>query len=199
MEVPELLEVRAIARFMHIQDNDHKTRTPMIAADAAGCLYIFRGRFGLALDDHQPEPQDVEANGNHVGCKRDIDRLAIRSKHGVQPLLRKSHVVSRNTRGNLQRFANRTIGERRIYRIDPAAIRSIPGGVRVHLIRNDAARAAKLAERIEVTKRRHIGIGGVAHPCDSTLRVVFRLRGSEQRCKCSQKDELRSFALRRYA
>ena len=96
-----------------------------VAADAARRLNVFGGGFGLALNDHQAEPHDVEANGNHVGRERDIDRSPFAPEDSVQPLLGLGHVVRRLRATSAPSVRDLPIGERRILGSTRAAMRSV--------------------------------------------------------------------------
>ena len=45
----------------------------MLATNAARCLNVLGRRLWLSSDNHEPEPVDVDAHGNHVGGEQHID------------------------------------------------------------------------------------------------------------------------------
>ena len=50
MELPELLEMGAVARLVQIENDNHEARTIVITTDTTSRLDVFRRRFWLALD-----------------------------------------------------------------------------------------------------------------------------------------------------
>ena len=52
MELPELLEVGAVARLVEIEDGQDESGAVMVAADAAGRLDVLGSALGLFGDDH---------------------------------------------------------------------------------------------------------------------------------------------------
>jgi hypothetical protein len=72
VEVPELFEVGSVTRLVQIENDHHEAWPTMIPADAAGGLDVLSRRLGLALHDHQPEAQDIQADRDHVGGESDV-------------------------------------------------------------------------------------------------------------------------------
>ena len=56
VELPELLEMRAVARLVQVKHDNHEARTIVITTDATGRLDVLRRRFWLALNHHQSKP-----------------------------------------------------------------------------------------------------------------------------------------------
>ena len=56
MELPELLEMCAVARLVQVEHDNYKAWAILITADAARRLDVFRRRFWLALNHHQSKP-----------------------------------------------------------------------------------------------------------------------------------------------
>jgi hypothetical protein len=50
VELPELLEMCAVARFVQVEHDNYQTRAVVITADAARRLDVFRRRFWLTLN-----------------------------------------------------------------------------------------------------------------------------------------------------
>ena len=73
----ETLVVGAVAWAVRVENRDDKTRTLVIAADTAGCLNVFGSSLGLAEDDHEAEPGDVQTNGDHVRRQSNVDALLL--------------------------------------------------------------------------------------------------------------------------
>jgi hypothetical protein len=93
MELSELLEVHSVARLMQIQHCENEPRPRMVSPDATGRLNIFGRRFWLPLNDHQPQPSNVETDRDHVRSESDIYRLGTQSKDGLKALLCLCHLV----------------------------------------------------------------------------------------------------------
>ena len=170
----------------------------MIPSHTAGRLNVFGRRFWLPLNDHQPEPGDVQANGDHVCGERDIDCVSgTRAELRLEGLLRFRHLVRGYARGQFQQFLNLSIGKWTVLGIEPPALGSVTPGAVSHFILDNPARAAELTQRIEIAKRRHIRIAGVrVLSTGRRVRVVCRLRGSNQGRQRPQEDELRPPPLR---
>ena len=118
--------------------------------------------FGWPCTTISPSRSDVEANGDHVGRKSDIDRIrSIAAEDRLQALFRLRHIVGRDARGQFHRLLDLTIGKWAVLGIEPPPLGSVTRGAIPHFILDDPARAAELAQRIEVAKRRHVRIGGV--------------------------------------
>src|SRR5688572_17537607 len=62
--VAEALVVRSVPGLVDVQNRDDEPGFGRIAADAARRLDVLRVALGLAEDDHQPEPGDVEPDGD---------------------------------------------------------------------------------------------------------------------------------------
>lgn len=69
----EAFVVRAVARAMDVEQGHHQAGAVRVATDAAAGLDVFGAGLGLAENDHQPQPGDVEADRDHVGGQGDID------------------------------------------------------------------------------------------------------------------------------
>ena len=87
--------------------------------------------------------------------------FGIAAKDGFEALLRPRHLIGRDARGELHRLLDGAIGKRAVRRVDPPPLRAVARGAIAHLVLDDPARAAELAQRVEVAERRHVGIGGV--------------------------------------
>ena len=98
VKLAEALVVGPVARLVEVQDGDDEAAAVVIAADAAGRLDVFGGGLGLALDQHEPEPRDVEADGDHVGGERHVDRLAARRQNSASSRCLASATLSVETR-----------------------------------------------------------------------------------------------------
>lgn len=96
MEMGELFEVHAVARAMDVEHDGDEAGAGGVAADAAGRLNIFRRRLGLALHQHQPQAVDVEADRDHVGRQRHVDRFAGAVEAGFQPGLGRRDLIGRD-------------------------------------------------------------------------------------------------------
>jgi hypothetical protein len=76
---------------VQVQERHHKAGPAAHAADAARRLNVFGCRLGLALDDHQAKPGDVEADRDHVGGKRYVNAVVVRRPvclaHGAREAL----------------------------------------------------------------------------------------------------------------
>ena len=73
----EALEVRAVAGLVHVEQRHHQAGAGVGAADAARGLDVLGGGLGLPEHHHQPQALDVEADGDHVGGERDVDRRVL--------------------------------------------------------------------------------------------------------------------------
>ena len=83
-------------------------------------------------------------------------------------------------------------------RVDAPALRAVARRAVAHLVLDDAARAAELAQRVEVAERGHVGIGGIrARPQRAALASYAACAAATQRRERAQEDELRSAALAR--
>ena len=124
--------------------------------------------------------------------------LGIPAEDSLEALFRLRHLIGRNARGQFHRLLDAAIGKRPVLRIDAPPLRPVASGAIPHFVLDNPARAAKLAQRVEVAKRRHVRIGGVrALPIGRRMRVVCRLRRSHQRRQRPQEDELRARDLAR--
>src|SRR5688500_2038456 len=65
--------MRAVARTRAVVEDGHEAG--MASSDTAGRLDVLGRRLRLSHDDHQPETVDVDADGDHVGCKDHVDRI----------------------------------------------------------------------------------------------------------------------------
>ena len=64
--------------------NKNKTRSIFcITSNAAGCLNIFRCGFGLSSHGHQTKSGYIQANGNHVCGKANINRMLLDFPFGI--------------------------------------------------------------------------------------------------------------------
>ena len=89
------------------------------------------------------------------------------------------------------------IRERCVGGVHPPALGAVARGAIAHFVLDDPARAAEFAQRVEVAKRRHVRIGGFrALASAGDIRVVRRLRGSDERRQRPQEDQLRTPSLR---
>ena len=184
VEVPKSLVVQPVARFMDVEQGQNETGFVRLSADPACCLDIFRCGLWLALHQHETEAADVEADGNHVGCKRYVDPVSRIRTGFCQGFLRRSDLVGVFARGQFQHVAQAPVRERLVGRCDPAPLGSVAGKPRAHLVFDDPARAAEFAQRVEVAERREIGIGIAAGLCLSL--------GCRQQCgQCAKEDQLR--------
>src|SRR5208337_1427200 len=118
----EPLEMGAIPRPVDIQERHDQARFFGITSDSAGGLDVFGTHLGLPKDDHQAEAHDVESDGNHVGCYRDIDAV-LYVKQQVKPALRFSHKARMDPRGQLDHFIrDRSARERPLLLAEPLAV-----------------------------------------------------------------------------
>src|SRR5690606_21970039 len=67
----EGLVVREVPWPGPVQYGEDETGGP--TSDAARGLDVLGGRLGLVVDDHDAEPGDVDADGDHVGGEEDVD------------------------------------------------------------------------------------------------------------------------------
>ena len=63
----------SVAWLVDVQDRDDQAGPFMVTANTAGRLDVLGAGLGLAENDHQAEPGDIEADRNHVGGDRHVD------------------------------------------------------------------------------------------------------------------------------
>ena len=79
MEQPELLVVGAVARLVQVEHaSPPGPGLSASPADAAGGLDVLGRGLRLTLNEHQAEAGDVEADRDHVGGERHVDRSSAR-------------------------------------------------------------------------------------------------------------------------
>ena len=93
MVVPEALVVGAVARLVDVEERHDEPRPLVVAADAARGLDVLGVRLGLAEDDHQPEPRDVEADRDHVRGDGAVHTLLDLVEAALQAPPRLGHLV----------------------------------------------------------------------------------------------------------
>jgi hypothetical protein len=69
-----------------VEQGDDESGPGGVASDATGRLDILGRGLRLPEHDHQAEPGDVEANGDHVRGERDINALLLRERQRQLPL-----------------------------------------------------------------------------------------------------------------
>jgi hypothetical protein len=175
---------------MHIQyGNDHSgfVRLP---ANPAGRLNVLAGRLGLTLNEHKSKPLNIEADRDHVGRQRHIDRLAAGlADSEVKPALCIRHFVCTHPAGEFHGLPHGSIGEWLIYRIKASAFSTITAKPCAHLVLDNTSRATEFTQGIEVADRRHKRVSR------SRIAGVFALRRGQHRSKGAQEDEFRPLAL----
>ena len=132
--------------------------------------------------------------------ENDINRLRIPPEHRIETLFRPRHVVCWLPRGDFQRLLYLPVREGAVLGVDPPPLGAVALGAIAHLVLDDAARATKLSQGVEITKRRHVRISGIVTRLAAPgAGVVCRLGRGNERGECAQKHELRPAPLRRNA
>src|SRR5437588_5621069 len=75
--VPKALVVGSVAWLMNVKERDDEPRPRVVAPHAASGLDVLGVRFRLTEDDHQPQPGDVESDGDHVCRYGAVDPLGL--------------------------------------------------------------------------------------------------------------------------
>ena len=127
MEVGEPLVVRAVARLVQVEQRRPRGRACSASRPTRLVAWMYSAaRLRLALHDHQAEPADVEADRDHVGRERDVDRRRFAAERAwPSRCLGLGHLVGADARGQLQRLAQ-TRGRRRAGRVGSTRRRSVP-------------------------------------------------------------------------
>ena len=159
--VPEALVVGAVARLVDVEQRHDEPGPLVVAADAARRLDVLGVRLGLAEHDHQPEPRDVETDRDHVGRDRAVHALLDLVERRLESAPRLGHLVGRHARGQLDHLGEglAVLKEPGLL-ADPLA-RAVALDRVLDLLLENPARAAQLAQAVEVAEHRHVRVGGI--------------------------------------
>ena len=199
MVVTESLVVRAVTRFVDVEQGDHQPRSGVVATDAARGLNIFGGEHGLTDDQHQAEALNVEADRDHVGGQGAVNPVIPAVKGRFEPTAGLGDLVGRHPRGQFEDGAESgAIRKEAADFANPHACPVAFDGV-LYLFFQNTPRTAQLTQVVEVAQDGHVRIGGVGF-IPITARVeVGSLRGSHQGQPGFAHDDFRAAPLRRDA
>ena len=170
----EALVMRSIARLVHVEAGHDEARPPRLPSYPARRLDVLARRLGLAGDDHQPEPVDVDADRDHVAREENVDVA-------FAP-------VGPREAGFRLRHPSRGLAARELDRLhldEPIPEPRMPSGetdgplvldrsrAGTHLVLDEPPHPPELSQAVEVPGERHVGVGRLIF---RTLRVVDLVR-----------------------
>ncbi len=82
----EPLIVGAVAGLVDVEQRHDQAGAVGVTANAAGGLDVFGAGFRLAQHDHEAKPDDVQADGNHVGGQGDVHAFVLVERQGQAAL-----------------------------------------------------------------------------------------------------------------
>jgi hypothetical protein len=184
----EALVMRSIARLVHVEAGHDEARPSRLPPHPARRLDVLARRLGLAGDDHQPEPVDIDPDRDHVAREENVDVA-------FAP-------VGPREAGFRFRDPSRGLAARELDRLhldepipEPGMLpgetdgpfvfdRSRPGA---HLVLDEPPHSPELSQTVEVPGERHVGIGRLIF---RTLRVVDLVRRGQKSDVAATQDVL---------
>ena len=75
VELPKSFIMEPVSGLVDVKQREDEARLLGQTTDAASCLNIFDGGFGLSLNNHQPQTPDIQTYRDHIGSERHIDAI----------------------------------------------------------------------------------------------------------------------------